>query len=46
MQAIIREGVADENGDRTMSMKQKPNLLVIDEIDGASNTGGDVSWVA
>ncbi|ORY96506.1 P-loop containing nucleoside triphosphate hydrolase protein [Syncephalastrum racemosum] len=41
MQAIIREGKTDDNGERSMSMKQKPNLLVIDEIDGASSSGGD-----
>ena len=39
MQAIIRDAnQKDEN--RTMSMRQKPNLLIIDEIDGASSGGG------
>lgn len=42
MQAIIREN--SEKDGREMTMKQKPNLLIIDEIDGASSGGGaDVS---
>lgn len=40
MQAIIRVNA----GDNSMSMTQKPNLVIIDEIDGASASGGaDVS---
>ena len=46
MQAIIREPVAEKDGNRTMSMEQKPNCLIIDEIDGASSGGGgDVNIV-
>lgn len=41
MQAIIRINA----GDNSMSMTQKPNLIIIDEIDGASASGGsDVSY--
>ncbi len=41
-QAIIRENA----GDKSMSMTQKPNLIIIDEIDGASMGGGaDVSSI-
>jgi chromosome transmission fidelity protein 18 len=36
MQAIIRE--SSDTG--KMTMTQKPNLLIIDEIDGASSGGG------
>lgn len=40
-QAIIRENA----GDKSMAMSQKPNLIIIDEIDGASMGGGaDVSF--
>jgi hypothetical protein len=39
MQAIIREPTSAD-GERVMSMDQKPNLLIIDEIDGASSSGG------
>lgn len=39
-QAIIRE----DDGNKSMTMSQKPNLIIIDEIDGASMGGGaDVS---
>lgn len=40
MQAIMRDPNQLENGERTMSMNQKPNLIVIDEIDGVSNRSG------
>ncbi|KAI8365555.1 hypothetical protein BD560DRAFT_401862 [Blakeslea trispora] len=44
MQAIIRNpNQKDEN--KTMSMTQKPNLLIIDEIDGASSGGGGESFI-
>lgn len=36
MQAIIRVNA----GDNSMTMTQKPNLVIIDEIDGASAGGG------
>lgn len=40
-QAIIRE----DAGNKSMTMSQKPNLIIIDEIDGASMGGGaDVSF--
>jgi chromosome transmission fidelity protein 18 len=39
MQAIMRD-VQIKEEKRTMSMTQKPNLLIIDEIDGASSGGG------
>lgn len=40
MQAIIRDSNTEEDGKRTMAMNQKPNLLVIDEIDGVSSSSG------
>jgi chromosome transmission fidelity protein 18 len=41
MQAIIRQR---NDKEKNMTMIQKPNLLIIDEIDGASTSGGgDVS---
>jgi chromosome transmission fidelity protein 18 len=39
MQAIIREPTSAD-GQRVMSMDQRPNLLIIDEIDGVSSSGG------
>ncbi|KAI9484496.1 hypothetical protein BDB00DRAFT_792827 [Zychaea mexicana] len=45
MQAIIREPVSTNDGTRTMSMDQKPNCLIIDEIDGASSGGGGESFI-
>ncbi|KAG2224906.1 hypothetical protein INT45_010855 [Circinella minor] len=45
MQAIIREPIAEKGGNRTMSMEQKPNCLIIDEIDGASSGGGGDSFI-
>ncbi|KAG2212269.1 hypothetical protein INT47_001628, partial [Mucor saturninus] len=41
MQAIIRVNA----GDNSMSMTQKPNLVIIDEIDGASASGGADSFI-
>ncbi|GAA5794914.1 hypothetical protein HPULCUR_000262 [Helicostylum pulchrum] len=41
MQAIIRINA----GDNSMSMTQKPNLIIIDEIDGASASGGSDSFI-
>lgn len=40
-QAIIRENA----GDKSMAMSQKPNLIIIDEIDGASMGGGADSFI-
>ncbi|PHZ17356.1 P-loop containing nucleoside triphosphate hydrolase protein [Rhizopus microsporus ATCC 52813] len=40
MQAIIRDSNTEEDGKRTMTMSQKPNLLIIDEIDGVSGSSG------
>lgn len=40
MQAIINKYTSTEDGKTTVSMQQKPNLLIIDEIDGASSGGG------
>jgi chromosome transmission fidelity protein 18 len=47
MQAIIRDANSSETGERTMTMNQKPNLVIIDEIDGVSSKSGnsDVSWI-
>ncbi|KAI9250024.1 hypothetical protein BY458DRAFT_33921 [Sporodiniella umbellata] len=47
MQAIIRK--PNESEKKTMNMDQKPNLIVIDEIDGVSNrngTGGTDSFIS
>ncbi|KAI8878823.1 P-loop containing nucleoside triphosphate hydrolase protein [Backusella circina FSU 941] len=44
MQAIMREPVSG-SGKRIMSMDQKPNILIIDEIDGASSSGGAESFI-
>lgn len=42
MQAILRK--ADEMNESDVTMYTKPNMLIIDEIDGASSSGGsDVS---
>ncbi|KAI8369318.1 P-loop containing nucleoside triphosphate hydrolase protein [Radiomyces spectabilis] len=47
MQAIIREPASSDGSKqgRTMSMQQKPNILIIDEIDGASSGGGSESFI-
>ncbi|KAI8084232.1 P-loop containing nucleoside triphosphate hydrolase protein [Gilbertella persicaria] len=44
MQAIIRNP-HEKDDKRTMHMIQKPNLLIIDEIDGASSGGGAESFI-
>lgn len=36
MQAIIKKA----DGENTTTLEQKPNLVIIDEIDGASSAGG------
>lgn len=36
MQAIIKKS----DGEHTTTLEQKPNLVIIDEIDGASSAGG------
>ncbi|EIE90206.1 hypothetical protein RO3G_14917 [Rhizopus delemar RA 99-880] len=41
MQAIIRDANSSETGERTMTMNQKPNLVIIDEIDGVSSKSGN-----
>lgn len=48
MQAIIKQTDTSKDGKEKVKMEQKPNLLIIDEIDGASSSGGsDVSsWIA
>lgn len=46
MQAIItaRQPSVSDSKHQTMSMEQRPNILIIDEIDGVSSSGGsDVS---
>ncbi|KAI8975765.1 hypothetical protein BDF20DRAFT_914624 [Mycotypha africana] len=45
MQAIIREESSKVDGEKIMKMTQKPNLLIIDEIDGASSGGGAESFI-
>ncbi|KAG1151070.1 hypothetical protein G6F37_005893 [Rhizopus arrhizus] len=41
MQAIIRDANSSETGERMMTMNQKPNLVIIDEIDGVSSKSGN-----
>ncbi|KAL0097434.1 hypothetical protein J3Q64DRAFT_1060365 [Phycomyces blakesleeanus] len=45
MQAIIRTKDATSSTEQTMKMQQKPNMLIIDEIDGASSGGGSESFI-
>ncbi|KAI8986484.1 hypothetical protein BDB01DRAFT_785799 [Pilobolus umbonatus] len=42
MQAIIKES---KDGTKTTVLEQKPNLIIIDEIDGASGSGGSDSFI-
>jgi chromosome transmission fidelity protein 18 len=46
MQAIVQNSVSSgSKSEKNTSFGQKPNLLIIDEIDGASSGGGnDVSY--
>jgi chromosome transmission fidelity protein 18 len=42
MQAIVNDpNSANNNADGNKTFMQKPNLLIIDEIDGASSGGGN-----
>ncbi|CDH60364.1 p-loop containing nucleoside triphosphatehydrolase protein [Lichtheimia corymbifera JMRC:FSU:9682] len=41
MQAIIKKS----DGEHTTTLEQKPNLVIIDEIDGASSAGGGESLI-
>ncbi|CDS02957.1 hypothetical protein LRAMOSA00359 [Lichtheimia ramosa] len=41
MQAIIKKA----DGENTTTLEQKPNLVIIDEIDGASSAGGGESLI-
>ncbi|ORX43578.1 P-loop containing nucleoside triphosphate hydrolase protein [Hesseltinella vesiculosa] len=43
MQAIMRK--PNEDGSKGTTMYTKPNLLIIDEIDGASSSGGADSFI-
>lgn len=44
MQAIVKHTDTGKDGKEDVKMQQKPNFLIIDEIDGASSSGGsDVS---
>ncbi|CAO3645970.1 unnamed protein product [Cunninghamella echinulata] len=43
MQAILRK--ADEMNESEVTMYTKPNMLIIDEIDGASTSGGADSFI-
>ncbi|KAF7726259.1 hypothetical protein EC973_008969 [Apophysomyces ossiformis] len=47
MQAIFTEKDLSGNSDkpRLMSMEQRPNMLIIDEIDGVSSAGGSDSFI-
>ncbi|KAI9015677.1 P-loop containing nucleoside triphosphate hydrolase protein [Phycomyces nitens] len=45
MQAIIRTKDEASSSKNTMKMQQKPNMLIIDEIDGASSGGGSESFI-
>lgn len=44
MQAIVNDSQSTTNNEGKQTFTQKPNLLIIDEIDGVSSGGGsDVS---